>query len=293
MRGSRAILIAACSIIILVECHGSIAESDKLIARASIDKKTVNIGDRIRYSIDVRARKGTEVEFPRFENGKIGEFEIKDSGKGWHDLAVYSAGRHLIPPIEVRYRTARGEEWNIARTQELAVDVESVLPKDGPARDIRDIKGPISFSWRRRLFIIAFSLAVLSTLAIFIYKRLSGRKAAKLPHETALEELGRIRDFLSRGGAVKEYYIRMSDCVRRYIEESFRVRAPEMTTEEFLSSLKESDALLTAQKRLLEGFLSSCDLVKFAKYAPERNEAETVYTSAVKFVDETKPHPVP
>jgi len=38
----------------------------------------------------------------------------------------------------------------------------------------------------------------------------------------------------------------------------------------------------------MEEFLNACDLVKFAKYAPRKNETEAVFDGAKKFIEETK-----
>ena len=121
-----------------------------------------------------------------------------------------------------------------------------------------------------------------------IYKFRKKPLPVKLPHETALEELEDARGNFLKNSDVKEYYALISDCIRRYIERSFRLKAPEMTTEEFLGSLRESTVLSLDQKDLLKEFLNACDLVKFAKYAPARPEMESVFVAAGKFIEETK-----
>ena len=42
------------------------------------------------------------------------------------------------------------------------------------------------------------------------------------------------------------------------------------------------------QKEPLRGFLSACDLVKFAKYSPQKGEMESVYQAAKKFIEDTR-----
>ena len=108
-------------------------------------------------------------------------------------------------------------------------------------------------------------------------------------HETALEALRKLRnkDYL-RTGRVREYYFELSDIARHYVEDRFQLRAPEMTTEEFLSTLKDSRVLRSGQKTLLSDFLSHCDMVKFAKYQPDENESDASYESARRFIEETK-----
>ena len=81
----------------------------------------------------------------------------------------------------------------------------------------------------------------------------------------------------------------VSDAVRLYLEERFGLRAPERTTEEFLTDLSRSAALTEPQKDSLKGFLSACDMVKFARYEPQRPELEALYNSALRLIEETEP----
>jgi hypothetical protein len=76
--------------------------------------------------------------------------------------------------------------------------------------------------------------------------------------------------------------------VRRYIEEVFQLKASEMTTEEFLSSAKDSSRLPPEHKALLKEFLEACDLVKFAKHTPRDAEVEQIFLNAKYFIEETK-----
>ena len=57
-----------------------------------------------------------------------------------------------------------------------------------------------------------------------------------------------------------------------------------MTTEEFLISLGSSGSLSAEEKASLREFLSSCDLVKFAKYSPDKDETDAVFNTARKFI---------
>jgi len=85
------------------------------------------------------------------------------------------------------------------------------------------------------------------------------------------------------------YYTELSDIVRRYLENRFNLRAPEMTTEEFLNSVKDNKVLSYEHKSLLRDFLSHCDLVKFARYEPDEKEASLSFESAKRLIDQTKP----
>jgi hypothetical protein len=81
----------------------------------------------------------------------------------------------------------------------------------------------------------------------------------------------------------------VSDAVRVYLEDRFRFRAPERTTEEFLSELQKSPRLNDEQKKTLADFLERCDLVKFARFEPAETELKQLHSVAHRLVDETKP----
>ncbi|MBI5741961.1 MAG: hypothetical protein HZA16_14750 [Nitrospirae bacterium] len=145
------------------------------------------------------------------------------------------------------------------------------------------------------LYIFLAALALL----IIIYLVVKALKKRKKPeniitplrpaHETALEAL---RDLMNKNylnaGKAREHYFELSDIVRHYVEDRFQLRAPEMTTEEFLLTLQDSNTLNVAQKTILKEFLSHCDMVKFARYLPDEEETEASYESAKRFIEETK-----
>jgi len=278
------------------------AQNDGVSVRASADKKAVFIGERVRYTIDVTSRSELQVELPRFKDAKIGEYEIKDSGrrdaKGffggrtysrWYILAGYSVGKHPIPALEVRYKFKAKPDWNTKTTAEVALTVVSVLPKATKISDIRDIKGPLHFYEAPWVWIgSVLALIVLLALAFAIWKKVRAMMSIRPAHEIALKELQAIRDYLSKSGDVKEFYFKVSACVRAYVEARFDLRAPEMTTEEFLPSLRDSGTLSDGQKKLLKDFLEACDLVKFARYTPKVEEVESVFVTAKNFINETK-----
>ena len=297
---SRFRLFVTTGFILSFFCAVAHAGDDGVSAQASVDRAVVLIGDRVRLDVDVKYRAGTQIDFPAFKDGRIGDFEIKDSGselrKGmfegfsfrrWYYIAEYSVGKHEIPPIDIRYRKKGASEWSGVKTRALNISIESVLPKKIPA-DIRDVKGPLHYFEINWFLVSAILLVLLFITGVILYVFRKRPAPIKLPHETALEELEAARGNFMRNSDLKEYYSGISDCIRRYIERTFKLKAPEMTTEEFLGSLRESTVLSPDQKDLLKAFLNACDLVKFAKYTPARPEMESVLAAAKKFIEETK-----
>ncbi|MDP3042703.1 MAG: hypothetical protein Q8N62_08305 [Candidatus Omnitrophota bacterium] len=159
---------------------------------------------------------------------------------------------------------------------------------------LRDIKGPLSLSGRLNIFLLLLILVLLA-IAVFYFKFLSGRKKTpvivlqKSADELAYEQLEKLKaKDLIRQGKIKEYYSEVSDIIRHYLENRFLLKAPEMTTEEFLFYVRDYSQLLSGHKTLLKEFLLACDLVKFAKYLPPIEEMNAIFVSAKKLVDETK-----
>jgi len=159
---------------------------------------------------------------------------------------------------------------------------------------LRDIKGPLNLGYHVNIFLLLGILVFLPALA-FLLISLSRRKRVPVivprspAHEIAYKQLEALRQKdLIRQNRIKEYYSEISDIIRHYLENRFLLKAPEMTTEEFLFYVRDYGQLVAEHKTLLKEFLLACDLVKFAKYAPSAKEINVIFVSAKKFVDQTK-----
>ncbi len=279
-------------------------------ARAEPD--TVTIGTRFRYTVEVATTADAEIVLSQ-PTERMGDFDIVDFGDTpaarrdgktivtrWYTLVGYSVGEQLVKSPPVYYRQA-GEELKEAPVHEIVVTVESLLAKEGAPTDIRDVKGPEDFpvDWRP-YYLVAGAVAGLIGLGLVLYRVLnrSRRAAAALPpkpaHQIAFEELQLLRRRgLVEQGSFKEYYSALSGIVRTYIERRFGVRAPEMTTEEFLLGSARNGRLQSGHRALLGDFLTESDLVKFARHVPTIADSERAYAAAKRFVDETAPGLMP
>lgn len=117
---------------------------------------------------------------------------------------------------------------------------------------------------------LALLLAAVAGLAVLAWKsgKLVFRKVREhymSPIERARAELDRlIGANLPQKGRYKDFYVELTMVVRRYIQRKYGVKAPHLTTEEFLRSAKEVCAKAGEQ---LKDFLESADMVKFAGVA--------------------------
>jgi hypothetical protein len=161
------------------------------------------------------------------------------------------------------------------------------------ADDIRDIRGPkgIFPLWQVAALIAGGVLLAIGGYAAWRWARRRSPHAQQL-FEIALQRLEEIRA-LMQPSSVREFSIAISDIVRRYIEDEFKITATHRTTEEFLRDLLgSSNAALAAHRNLLAQFLEQCDLAKFAGVGLSMRIMESLHQSARSFVIESsKPMP--
>lgn len=312
-RGGRCLIVAA--LILLAATSVSAQPTPDAAApvsvQASVDRTQITIGDPIRYTVAVTTSADTEVIIPVL-TGNLGDFTISDFGEipprrengrlitaRWYTLTIFDTGDHLVPAPKVSYRVP-GEGLREIEGNEVLVGVTSLLEQDQAATDIRDIKPPeeVPFDWRPYGIGAAAVVGVGLLGAGLFYWLNRPRRQRRLPprpaDEVALAALGALRaQRLTEAGRFGEYYVRLSSIVRQYLEERFQLRAPEMTTEEFLSAAANDSRLVPPQRRLMAEFLSQADLVKFARHFPTLVDAENAYQAARRFVEETRPQAQP
>ena len=112
------------------------------------------------------------------------------------------------------------------------------------------------------------------------------------PYIIAITELQKLKnEKLWEQDKTKQYYTRLTDIIRQYIEDTYGLQAMEKTSEEILKDLKnmnfDNDELYNELKEM---FIFA-DLAKFAKYKPEPIENERSYKYAYDFIEGTKPKP--
>jgi len=285
----------------------SMARDIELIsAQATVDHDEVFIGDKITYRISVEVPKEGDVLFPSF-SADVEELVLRDTGgdvrgvfgtkrhEQWFVLDSYILGTHTIPPTVIQYRMHPDNEWQDYATNEVTIIVKSILVGEADANDIRDIKMPIDFpnTLQSLLIIVGILIVVILVAGVVRYYRKKhaghGTIIIRPAHEIAYEALNILKekDLVSKG-FVKEFFSELSLIARHYIENRFNVRAPEMTTEEFLYALKDSTALTDEHKKSMKYFLFQCDMVKFAKYGPTPEEIETSFTVTQELIDQTR-----
>jgi len=291
----------------------SVEPREPVEAQASVDRAVATTGDLITYRISVDADVEYEIEIPE-AGAEIAGFRIVDVGReeprtkngrtlreSWYELRADLVGSYVLPPIEVGYRQAVAEgeppgPWETLVTSEIFVEVESVLPTEGGAEDIRglkplrEIRSPIP--WLKIVLGIVVALLVAAGLWWYLRQRARRRDEVPLvpPHEVAFEALNALRgtDF-DDPAAVRFFYFQISEVVRAYVEGRFGMNATDLTTEEILANLETLDQLAADQNEVLRRFLVDTDQVKFAHREPSRGNIKSTHEQALSFVEATRP----
>lgn len=290
---------------------GDAAETQPAIVQESEDG-----GARLTLSLDreVLTTAGTAILRLEVESGEAVSVEFPDSGDGFGEFAVVRDTPSVDRLLEDG-RVARAREYVLQpflpgdyelpaltvvldgsleiSTEAVVIRVESVL-EDPEDTELRDISEPVDVPapWWWWVLGAAGVAAALTAALWWLRRRRAARAVPRVvtPDEAALAAL----DALAAGGLpgaaeVKAFYLRLSDIVRRYVEERFGLRAPGQTTEEFLAAMAASPAIRASHQRLLRGFLEQADMVKFAKFAPGKEEIGASLDAARRFVRQTVP----
>lgn len=296
-------------------CVGnSFAQSTKPIIDAKMNPDSVAIGDQFNLEVTIDKDIVQIVEFPQFNNQKLGE-QIEILSESNVDT-VSNEGRRV--KLRKNYLLTIFDEgvYSLGKFPMLYVDkniVDTIWSRDSiflkvatfeidtTKQTIFDIKPqmktPLKFGEISGYLLWGILICgIIALIIIYIMRRiankplLSGKKEAALPPHvvaiTALEELRNQKIWQSNKH--KLYYTRLTDIIRVYLEGRYGVSAMEMTSDEILDSLKEA-GLSAKSHSELKTLLKSADLVKFAKLTPDAEQNENAYLNAYYFVEESKP----
>lgn len=289
-------------------------QSGPVTATISLEPAKPLIGDTVTLTIEVTAEKDVEVLMPEFgealERFSIIDFvpraSIDDAGRTVavqkYRLQPPSSGVQAIPPILIEYVDRRegrqeapeGLDAYELLTGRLEFEVQSVIPSDAAA----ELKPPLGelapraapsrplWPWLVAVAAVCVVASPLAVRALLAWRRRARRQSA---FEIARARLKRLLAGRQPGAEQADaFYVELSSIVRRYLEDRFEVRAPELTTEEFLASVSESADLSAEHQSLLREFLRQADLVKFAGVQPSTQDVDVSVEAARRFLEETR-----
>ena len=285
-------------------------ERGPLTVHVRADKATMTIAETVLLELEAAIEPDYEVRMPKVDK-VLESFGIVD----WDNLGdkldpnnrvvstyryrlePFLSGTYPIPAFTFEFYDANSPEEKKYEltTEPIDIEVTSLLGEQRAELKIEEIEDVLemprqaSFAWVWVLGVVAVAAAA----GLWLYLR--GKRVKELvrifrpAHEIAYERLrALVKEDLVGAAKIKEFYERISDILRHYIEHRFSLRAPERTTEEFLAELANTEVLPGTEKQRLGEFLKHCDLVKFAKHNPTTQQIQETFDLVKDFIEKTK-----
>lgn len=271
---------------------------------AHLDSARIRIGSQAHLTLTVEAPKGTAITFPDIEPQKeIGKgLEVVETRTDTLDdthtrrtytLTSWDQQKASVPVLTVRAgsKTLTSRAIPIEITTIPVDTAQTAEPR--PPHDV----APNPFSWDDWAEPFWFTLvaALLLALTYYFSLRLKHNKPIAprirfirrlLPHQKALQEIERLKNEPHEGEeAQKQYYTRLTDTLREYLEARFAINAREMTSNQIIAELEQQDPERTDELREV---FQTADLVKFARFAAEQGEDNLYLQRVATFIDDTK-----
>lgn len=152
------------------------------------------------------------------------------------------------------------------------------------------------------LWILVAVALIIALIGLVIYLALRKKKKGyffKPPvvqpaHVRAIAALDKLKgEKIWQQGREKEFYTKLTEVLRVYIDERFGINALEMTSGEILNKIRQVSDTDSVYENLKQ-ILSTSDLVKFAKYKPYPDENDLSMVNSYFFVNQTRePDPIP
>ena len=280
--------------------------------QSSLSAVEILIGQQVQLTLTATVDKEADVVFPKETALPIGiEFlgaidmptEKADDGQLRYQrgyvLTSFDDTLYYLPPFKVMVNGKEYAANQLAlKVLDVEVDTTYVEELNGPRyygpKSVQD--NPFDWDDWRLIFWLSVVMLLLLSLTYYLYLRLRDNKPviAKirivkriLPHQKAMQAIEEIKaEHMAQAEDPKEYYTRLTDTLRHYIEERYGFNAMEMTSSEIIQRLMSIDDPKSLDE--LRQLFQTADLVKFAKYSTLINENDANLVNAVEFINQTK-----
>ena len=279
-------------------------QADATPVRVLLGAASVRAGKELRVDLEADLPAGSTLQTPAL-GPSLGAWDVRNAVRlpvdpAWPGrvverltLVTFETGTVEVPSLTFTLRGPDGKETP-ACSPAVTVQVESVLSEGYDPARIRQLKDVVEMQLQARWpWALAAGLLV-GAAGWWIWRRWRARPVAPPPPEPcdrrALRELDELAARqLPQKGLVLDFYVLLSDTVRRYVEGRFSIRAPEQTTKEFLQAARFHPLIREDHQRMLAAFLRAADMVKFAAQRPGPGECERGLDAARGFVRESAP----
>jgi len=282
-----------------------IASALRCLAQSSVTAKIepieMMIGEQATVTLTVQTADDAKVDWPTFQPRQMlvpGVEVLNTQRTSDHTMVItltsFDGNLYHLPPFKVKINGKEQQSADLAlKVVEIEVDTTQ-LNKFFPPKDVQD--NPFLWSDWSLSFWLSVLLLVLIALCGYLYLRLRDNKPVishikivkrLLPHQKAMKEIEQIKaNRMVASENAKEYYTKLTDTLRKYIEERYGFSAMEMTSSEIIERLTAAGDQQSLDE--LRQLFTTADLVKFAKYSTMINENDANLVSAIDFINQTK-----
>ena len=269
--------------------------------QAKIDPIEMLIGEQAQVTLTVQANDNANIDWPKLQPRQMlvpGVEIISTRHPDAHTMLItltsFDGSLYHLPAFNVKVDGKEVKSSDLAlKVVEVEVDTTQ-LNKMFPPKDVQD--NPFEWQDWSLSFWLSILLLLLVALTYYLYVRLRAGKPIithikivkrLLPHQKAMKEIEQIKaEKMVTSENQKEYYTKLTDTLRRYIEERYGFSAMEMTSSEIIGRLMASGDQQSLTE--LTQLFMTADLVKFAKYSTMINENDQNLVNAIDFINQTK-----
>ncbi|MEP7128030.1 MAG: hypothetical protein ABI729_04140 [Chitinophagales bacterium] len=287
----------------------NISAQDKSVTLKS-DSTHIVIGDFLQLNLIVLASDEFTVSLPAVKDtvGKMELVKVSKIDTVIHDkiktftqtytVSAYDSGSYRAGPVLVLYKSKDGSIDSLYSDSLLIL--VSTLPVD-TSKAFKAIKAPVDVPYAFNEFIplilgALLLIAIIIAMILYFRWRRKNRKPNVIerpkpkdsPHIWARKELKKLEEEkLWQKDEIKQYYSRLTDILRMYLEYRYNWFALESTTEKIREDISAFGINEDAKENLLT-VLNEGDLVKFAKRIPMPDMNVRAMEKAYRFVDLTE-----
>lgn len=259
---------------------------------SSIDSASIQIGEQIKYKIEVETDTANLVVFPEsqtfmpLENVEASAVDTTVNQRNFkllkeYALTQFDSGKYTIPRQRILINNkAFFTDSLLVEVRDVAVD--TTKQKLYPVKPSIQVDKPFQVAdW---VWWLLITLVIIGGLVFLLWKRNKKKTEAAQkipPFEKAMLTLNQLDESKQlESGQIKAYYSSLTEAIRRYIDEKIDDRALESTTAELvarLNALTQENKLRLSKEEItkLEEVLKRADLIKFAGFSMDKITAKS------------------
>ncbi|WP_146240727.1 DUF4381 domain-containing protein [Mesonia algae] len=259
---------------------------------SSIDSSSIQIGEQIKYKIEVETDTTNLVVFPEgqtfmpLENVEASAIDTTINQRNFkllkeYALTQFDSGKYTIPRQRILINNkAFFTDSLLVEVRDVAVD--TTKQKLYPVKPSIQVDKPFQVAdW---VWWLLITLVIIGGLVFLLWRRNKKKTEAAQkipPFEKAMLTLKQLDESQQlESGQIKAYYSSLTEAIRRYIDEKIDDRALESTTAELvarLNALTQENKLRLSKEEItkLEEVLKRADLIKFAGFSMDKITAKS------------------